>query len=68
MFLSVVCFTILIAAVFGTPNGKVQIINYGNQTIDKTADVVIFDRLDWKNPHFTDKCGVFKLPMDARSR
>jgi len=62
--LSTALVLLFFCAVFAVPNGKMQIINYGNQTIDPTADIIIFDRLDWKNPHFTDKCGVFKLPMN----
>ena len=41
---------------------KVQVIKWANTTIDKTADVIVLDRMDWKNPNFVDKCGVFKLP------
>ena len=44
---------------------KVQIIYSSNGTIDKTADTVIFDRMDWKNPIFDDKCGIFKLPSNV---
>lgn len=63
--LSLVFASALVALCAAQTSAKVQVIKFANQTIDKTADVIVLDRMDWKNPNFIDKCGIFKLPTNV---